>query len=140
MTYAEQEKRIVQPGFTFMELVVAVLILGILASVAGFAYLQFVGTAKESATKASLKSVKSAIDLYHIQHNKYPTRLRDLVERPKGEIKGWKPAFEKMPKDGWGNEFYYKVTPGKKHPYELYSYGSEGPEGSAEERISVWDL
>lgn len=135
-------RRHLQAGFTFMELVVAILILGLLAAIAVPSYLRFAETARENTTKANLKTTKNNINLFHMEHGQYPTKLEDLVERPKGEAgKGWKPYLEKFPKDGWNSEFYYKVTPGGSHPYELYSYGTNGPEGStSEEHISVWDL
>ncbi len=138
----KREGRSLQDAFTFMELVVAVKILGILVRMGGFAYMQFAEMARENKNKANLRTVKSAIDLFKIQHGKLPGRLKDLVERPKGEIKGWKPAFEKkLPTDGWGIDFIYKPTPSGKLPYELYSYGgSAGPEEPAEKRTSVWDL
>jgi general secretion pathway protein G len=127
-------------GFTLIELVVAVMILGILMTIGGFAYLQFTGIARENTTRTNLRTVKSAIDLFNIQHGRFPVQLPDLLQRPKGDFPGWKPYFDKMPKDGWGREFHYKLTPGKKHAYELYSYGSGGPEGPVEDRISVWDV
>ena len=138
MAYREQRWH-VQKGFTFMELVVAVMILGILATVVGFGYRGFIKTAKENTTKANLKTVKSAIDLFSFQYGRLPASPQDLVEQPKGEFPGWHSYLEKMPKDGWGRDFYYKLTPGKKHGYELYSYGAEGPEGPVENQISVWD-
>lgn len=140
MAYREQQKK-VQDGFTFMELVVAVMILGILASIVGFGYVRFVETARQNTTRTSLRTVKSSIDLFTMQYGKLPARLQDLVEKPKGDLPGWKPYFDKLPKDGWNTDFYYKVTPGKKHPYELYSYGSsEGAGAPVENQISVWDI
>jgi general secretion pathway protein G len=138
----KREGRSLQEGFTFMELAVAVAILGILATIGGFGYMRYAEMARENKTKTNLRTIKSAIDLFKIQYGKLPVHLKDLVERPKYEIKGWKPSFEeKLPTDGWSYDFVYKPTPGSKHPYELYSYGgSAGPEEAAENRISVWDL
>lgn len=127
------------PGFTFMELVVAILILGLLAGVGVPLYMRFVEQARERTTQSNLGLLKNTITQFNIELGKYPSRLEELVDRPKGEIgKKWKQYLEKLPKDGWGNDFYYKVTQGGKKPYQLYSYGSGGPEG--ESQISVWDL
>ncbi len=137
-----QSRRHLNAGFTFIEIVVVVLILGLLMGIGIPVYRTFTEGARENTTKANLKLLKSSLDLYHAEHSKYPARLIDLVERPKGDAgKGWKQYVQKLPEDGWKNAFYYKVLPaGSKHPYELYSYGSNGPEGSApEERLSAWD-
>lgn len=134
--------RTARAGFSFIELVVVILILGLLVGIGAPVYLSFTKTAKENTTKANLKLIKSSIDLYHMENNKYPARLADLAERPKGDAgKGWKQYVQKLPADGWKNEFYYKVLPANsKRPYELYSYGSNGPEGSSsEEHLSAWD-
>lgn len=138
----QASKKYAHPGFTFIELVVVILILGLLVGVGVPVYMRFTETAKENTTKANLKLLKSSIDLYHMENNRYPARLNDLAERPKGEAgKGWKAYIQKLPVDGWQREFYYKVLPaGGKRPYDLYSYGSNGPESNApEERISAWD-
>ena len=134
--------RLLQDAFTFMELMVVVLILGILVGMVGFGGFQLLEMARTNRTTTSLRTVKSAVDLFRMQHGKLPIRLKDLIERPKGDLKGWRPVFEtKLPTDGWTFEFVFKPTPGAKYPYELYSYGgSDGPEEPAENRISVWDL
>lgn len=140
MVFAER-RRLAQPGFSFIELVVAIMILGVIIGVGVPAYMAWVERAKVRATKTSLMTIKGQVDLYQMEFNKYPTKLIDLVEKPKGEAaKGWKPFLPKLPKDGWNRDFYYRVTSGKKHPYDLYSYGADGPEGGAmEDRISVWE-
>jgi len=130
------------PGFTFMELVVAILILGLLSAIGIPLYMRWAESARETTTKQNLQLLKNNINLFHIEHGKYPTRLEDLVERPKGDLaKNWKQLLEKLPQDGWRQDFYYRVIPGGKHPYDLYSYGgSNGPEEPAEKRISAWEL
>lgn len=130
-----------QAGFTFLELVIAVLILGVLMGIAIPAYWAFADRAKRSATKSTLANIKQAINLYQNDTGKYPKRLDDLVHRPSGdEGKKWEgPYLQKSPRDGWNREFYYKVTPGGKHPYELYSYGKEGESGPEEGYIDAWE-
>ena len=64
-----------------------------------------------------------------------------MVEKPAGAAgKKWSlPYLEKgLPEDPWGNEFQYKVTPGGEHPYELYSFGANGPDAPSEEYIDAW--
>lgn len=135
-------RRHMHPGFSLIEIVVAMMIIGLLAGVAVPLYMRYAESAKESTTKTNLKVLKSSVDLFKIEQGKYPTKLQDLVERPKGLTGSWKPYLEKLPVDGWKSEFYYRVNAGgSTHPYDLYSYGSNGPEaGIPEERISVWEI
>ena len=135
----EYKERYAQPGFTLMELMVAVLILGLIAGIGMPLVFNYMETARENTTKSNLQLLRNEVVSFNIQYGKYPTRLEDLVEKPKGEIgKKWKPLLDKLPKDGWGQEFYYKVIAGGKHPYTLYSYGgSTGPEEPSERRIKL---
>lgn len=133
------------PGFTLIELLVAVLILGILAGVGIPAYMRYAETARKNTTETNLKLIKQAVNLFKTEVGSLPKKLEELVERPSGPAgKKWKePYFEdgKLPKDAWGYEFVYRLTPQGKQPFELYSNGgSNGPEEPDEKRISVWDL
>jgi general secretion pathway protein G len=130
------------PGFSMIEIMIVIVIMGLLAGIGIPMYLGYAAQARQSTTKQNLSLIKSQLTLFNLQHGKYPPRLIDLVERPKGEIgKNWTQSFEKLPKDAWAQDFYYKTTAGGKHPYELYSYGGyAGPEEPAESRVSVWDI
>lgn len=134
MTYAHQERRApLQSGFTFIELVVAVMILGILMGIAVPSYFYFRGWAAENSTKTTLRLLKNSLEVFNVRHNKYPAKIEEMV--------GPQNILERPPKDGWGHDFYYKPTPGGKNAYELYSFGPNGPElGTPEERISVWEV
>ena len=123
-------------GFTFAELMIVLFILGLLMAAIVPGYLRYRNYARMQTTKSSLKTLSQAIDNYDLELNKYPKKLEDLVKPPQGG-----PAFvNKLPKDGWNNDFAYKV-PGKGHPYDLYSYGPNGPEeATPEEYISVWEI
>ena len=130
-------------GFTFAELVIVILIIGVLAGIGMPAYWAFAERSKKSSTRATLANTQQAINLYKSDTSKYPKQLDNLVEKPAGDDgKRWEgPYIQKSPRDGWGQEFAYKVTPGGKHPFELYSYGKGGESDSNEEDyISVWDL
>jgi general secretion pathway protein G len=132
-----------KPGFTFIELVVVITIVALMAVVAIPSYMTFRARAKKSLTITSLKTLGEAIDMYHGDVSTYPNTLVDLVDRPSDEktAKKWQgPYIKKEAKDGYGNEFIYQVTKGGKHPYELASWGANG-EGSPEaEWLSVWEI
>ena len=135
----------VRSGFTFIELMIVLTVLAILATLGGVAALNLVGRAKKTSTKSTLQSLKSAIVAYHSDTNKYPTKLRDLVERPKDANFGnkWQKGGYieggELPQDAWGEDFIYKRTPEGKNLYELYSYGPEGAGAPKDEWFSVWD-
>ena len=136
-------RRYCQPGFTFAELMIVVLIMGVLMGITIPAYWAFAERARKRATRTSLKNMQQQIDMFKSDTGKYPQKLSDLVEKPTGALgKDWEgPYLKKELFDGWKQEFEYKRTPGGKHPYDLYSYGKGGPEGAAEEdEIDVWNL
>lgn len=130
--------RTVQSGFTLVELMVVLLIIGLLMAVAVPSVSYFREKGRRDTTFANLRALKQAIEAFNIEFNKYPKNLQELIKPPQGmppliEAKGGQ-----VPKDGWGNDFVYKV-PGKGKPYDLYSYGSKGPEeATPEDYISVW--
>lgn len=128
-------------GFSLIEISVVILIMGILLATVGPATYRWLVKGRENSTRASLNAVAQAINNYHAEIGSYPKELKDLVEKPTGAAgKKWTlPYLEKgLPEDSWNNEFHYKVTPGAEHPYELYSFGANGPDAPAEEHIDAW--
>lgn len=134
-----------QEGFSLIEIMVVMFIAGIMMGVAVISYNTYTKMASTSATKTNLKTIKNAINIYKMQTGVYPSRLQDLKERPKDEAAGKKWPGEliegSIANDGWGNPFYYKMPGSGKRPYDLYSYGANGPEeGAPEERIDAQDV
>jgi len=135
-------------GFTLMELLIVIMILGILMGVLVPAVNNALKKAKIGTTKTLIMKLKSGITEFNADLNKYPQNLKDLVERPKSGdervVKKWNGPYgldegEKVPEDSWGEKFFYKVgQPGAKPPYELYSFGPNGKGSPKEERIDVW--
>jgi general secretion pathway protein G len=136
--------RSVRDGFTFIELVIAIAILALLALVVGPLVMGQLDKARMSSTRSNLTSIKTAIDMFKVDTGKYPTKLRDLVEKPKEEAiarswqKGGYLQGAEVPQDAWKEDFVYKRTAEGKNPYELYSYGPNGASAPKEEWISVW--
>ncbi len=133
-----------QEGFSLIEIMVAVLIMGILAAVVGAGTTAYLRRAAVNSTTASLNALSQALDMYKSDTGYYPKSLEELVEAPKGaQGKKWQGPYlskAKTPQDGWKHDFYYKVTPGAKHPYDLHSYGPNGEESPEEEHLSVWEI
>lgn len=137
-----------KPGFSMVEIIFYVLIVAVLATGAVTGFNRILARAKKSTTQSSLQVIRQAIDTYYadVQPNRYPANLEDLIAAPEG-TRGWEGPYldakevdgEKvLPRDGWGRDFQYEATPGKAHPYELYSWGAGGEDAPQEEWISAW--
>lgn len=122
------------PGFTLIEIMVVVVILGVLAVTI---IPQFVGTthdAKVSASKAHVSELESALERFYVHMDRYPTPeegLRVLVEAPGGEANKWRgPYVKQLRPDPWGNAYQYR-SPGLRHSssFDLWSRGADGNDG-----------
>ncbi len=120
-------------GFTLIEVMVVVVILGILAAIIVPNVVGKDEKARVEATKDSLHSIASALEMYKLDNHRYPTTqegLQALVTRP-ASASNWAAGgyLKSMPKDSWGNDFQY-VSPGPNgKPFDLYSLGADGQEG-----------
>jgi general secretion pathway protein G len=134
-----------QTGFTLIELMIAIIIIGLLAAVAVPAFMGYLGRARVQAAKSTIRTFEEAIMMYQQDTGQLPQRLDDLVKRPAG-IEGWLEGGylhkkKKIDPDPWGNKYQYRPTPeGAEHSYELYSFGSKGKKAKKEEWIDVWKL
>ncbi|MCG7199727.1 type II secretion system major pseudopilin GspG [Marinobacter pelagius] len=135
-----------QRGFTLIEIMVVMVILGLLVAIVAPNIMGRSDQAKVTIAETQLKNIQSALDLYRLDNSHYPSTqqgLEALVSRPSGspEPKNWNPDgyLKSVPEDPWGNQFQY-VSPGTEGPYDLYSYGADGQEGGDGDAadISVW--
>lgn len=139
MIYSDSHKR---DGFTLIELVVVIGILGLLMAVAVPAYFTIQTWAKDRTCRQTLGAIKGAVTMYKNMVGSFPQTLRDLIEKPSDKLLAAKwpgnllDDAEDVPHDPWNNEFVYRPTPGQKHPFELYSEGD--PEKTDRTPISVW--
>ena len=130
-------------GFTLIELMVVVIILGILALYVGPKIMGEPEKAKRVKAKMDIATFETALKMYKLDNGVYPSTeqgLTALVEKPEtGEIpKKWR----EVPKDPWGNEFVY-ISPGVQGDFDLISYGKDGvPGGEGEDNqdINNWDI
>ena len=121
-----------QSGFTLIEIMVVVVILGILASVVVPKIMDNPDKARVVKAKNDVQAMKSALDLYKLDNFNYPSTdqgLQALASKPSGspEARNWKQGgyLDRMPKDPWGNDYQY-LNPGVNAEVDIFSYGADG--------------
>jgi general secretion pathway protein G len=124
-------------GFTLLELLVVIVIIGLLAGYVAPRYFGQVGKSEVQVARAQLDSLEKALDQYRLDNRHYPTAeqgLLALVNPPAGEASWAGPYLKKMlPNDPWGHPYVYRV-PGSRTEYDLFSLGRDGkPGGSGED-------
>lgn len=130
-------------GFTLLELLVVMVIIGILAGFVAPRYFSQIGKSEVKAARAQLDALEKALDQYRLDLGRYPGSeqgLAALIERPAGLARWAGPYLKKaVPLDPWGNAYVYK-SPGEHGEFDLLSHGKDGqPGGSGEaEDITNW--
>ncbi len=139
--------RRLQRGFTLIEIMVVVVIIGILGALVVPKLMGKPGEARITAARADISSLMSALKIYKLDNLRYPTTeqgLRSLVEKPTSgpAASSWKTGgyVDKLPKDPWGNQYQY-ISPGVKGEIDVFSYGADGqPGGTGDDAdIGSWD-
>ncbi len=127
-------------GFTLLELLVVVVIIGVLAGFVAPRYFGQVGKSEVNVAKAQIDALEKALDQYRLDVGRYPSNelgLKALVERPANEPKWNGPYLRKdVPLDPWGKPYVYKI-PGEKSEIELLSYGKDGQPGGSGEAADI---
>jgi len=135
-------------GFTFIEIMVVVAILAILAALVVPRIMGRTDDAKRTAAKVQIRNIEGALQLYKLDNGVYPTTeqgLRALVEKPTVGVipKKWKLGgyLPKLPEDPWGNPFKY-LSPSQRGEYEVVSLGTDGEVGGegSNADIANWNL
>ncbi len=137
-----------QRGFTLIEIMVVVLIMGILAALAVPKLMGHTDDARIQVARQDIGTLMQALELYKFDNQSYPTTvqgLRALVTKPTSgpAANGWKTDgyIDKLPKDPWGNPYQF-LSPGIKGDVDVFSYGADyqpGGEG-VDADIGSWDL
>ena len=116
-------------GFSLLELTLVILIIGVLMGVAAVAFGPALLKGKTTATKASMTTLKQALERYQGENNQWPSALAPLA-----------PGFvQEVPTDGWDNPFYYAAPGQAGRPFDLISAGEDGAYGTPDD-INVWNM
>ncbi len=134
-----------QRGFTLLELLVVLVILGLLASLVGPSVLRQLGSSKTKTAALQIEELSSALDLYRLEVGSYPSGdqgLEALISKPSG-VSGWNgPYLRKnlIRKDPWGFDYHYRY-PGEHGEFDLYSLGADNREGGEGENqdVNSWE-
>lgn len=130
-----------QSGFSLIELLVVLVILGLIAGLVVPNVLERGEDAKVRAAEAEVQRLSMAVDEYYLDNGRPPRELRQLLERP-GDARNWNGPYikESNLKDPWDQEYQYRY-PGENRSYDIWSYGADsspgGEGGNAD--ISNWD-
>ncbi len=130
-------------GFTLLELLVVMVIIGLLAGYVGPKFFGQIGKSEVKAARAQIDALQKSLDQYRLEVGRYPSSeqgLAVLVTRPADEPKWGGPYLSKaVPKDPWGNDYQYR-SPGEHGEYDLLSLGKDGrPGGEGEDAdLTSW--
>ena len=144
MPRKRRQRRRRQAGFTLVELLVVLIILGLIAAFAAPRVIKFVGGAKTDSAKIQIERLSGVLDLYRLQVGRYPSEdegLNALMEQP-ADAPDWEGPYLKKADaliDPWRRPYIYRF-PGEHGDYDLYSLGADGADGGEGENrdLTSW--
>jgi general secretion pathway protein G len=129
-----RRRRRAQAGFTLVEILVVITIIGLIMALVGPRVLNYLSESKAKAAKIQIESFASALDLYYLDLGRYPTTNEGLAALTQGNnAPGWNGPYLRggvVPNDPWGHGYVYR-SPGQRAPYDIVSLGSDGQEGGS---------
>ena len=135
-------KKISETGFTLLELLVVMVIIGLLVGYVGPKYFAQLGKSEIKTARAQINAIKKALDVYRLDTGHYPSEemgLNVLNILPENEPKWQGPYLEKdLPVDPWGHPYIYLI-PGLKNEIDVFSYGKDGLPGGTDENADIYN-
>jgi general secretion pathway protein G len=129
-----------QRGFTLIEIMVVVVIIGILAGIVAPKIFGNVDKASITRAKQDIRGIEAALDMYKLDNFDYPTTdqgLQALVSNP-GDVRNWRPGgyLKQLPKDPWGRDYLY-LSPGEHGEIDVFTLGKDGRDGGEEANADI---
>ena len=132
-----------EDGFTLVELMVVIVILGLLATIVAINVLPATGRANTEKARADIATIEQALEMYRLDNLNYPANtegLQALVAAPPGmgQPQRYRQGgyIKRLPDDPWGNPYRY-VFPGQRSAFDVYSYGADNAEGGEGENADI---
>jgi general secretion pathway protein G len=124
-----------QRGFTLVEILVVITIIGLIMALVGPRVLNYLSESKVKTAKIQIQSLTSALDLFYLDAGRYPSSAEGLTAlvQPVGGVASWNGPYLKggnLPLDPWGKPYVYR-SPGEHGAYDVVSLGSDGQEGGS---------
>lgn len=133
-------QRRTQHGFTLLELLVVLVVLGLLAGIVAPRYFSQLDRSEAKVARAQIEGLAKALDLYRLEVGRYPSSeqgLQALVTAPSDEARWTGPYLQKkVPDDPWGHPYIYRY-PGENNEYDLFSLGKDGQPGGDGENAEI---
>ena len=128
-----------QHGFTLIELMIVIVILGLLVGLVGPRLVGKVGGARQKTAQAQIEMLATACDTFRLDMSRFPETLEELILNP-GEEKKWDGPYlrkSEIPLDPWDHPYEYRVPGEEGRDYDIISYGADGTEGGDDENMDV---
>jgi general secretion pathway protein G len=139
----KKRKRRIKYGFTMVELMAMLIIIGLLATLVVMKVTTKIDQARITTTKANLKALHTAVNQFKMDTGRFPSDdkgLLDLIEQPP-DVDTWEPGgyleTTEIPLDGWRNEFIYELYPESGKQFVIRSMGPDGEEGTEDDLLST---
>ena len=145
MTSTQRVTGLRERGFTLIEIMVVVVIIGLLAAVVAPNLIGNIDRAAVTRARADIRTIDNALNLYRLDNFRYPSTdegLDALVNNPgEASAPNWKQYLRSVPTDPWNNEYRY-ASPGRQGDYEVFTLGANGQEGGEgiDADIGTWNI